>query len=65
VADGLAIGLVSLLLGVFGWQLRTLRVGVSTGNLTGGRHRAYLGAGTALLVGWITYLVLVIAAGIR
>lgn len=64
MADGLAIGIVSFLLGVFGWQLRTLRVGVTTGNLAGPRHRAYLGAGTAIVVGWITYLVLVIAAGI-
>jgi hypothetical protein len=65
VADGLAIGIVSLLLGVFAWQLRTLRIGVATGNLTGGRHRAYLGAGTVMLIGWITYLVLAVAGGIR
>lgn len=64
MADGLAVGLVSFLLGVFAWQLRTLRIGVATGNLLGGRHRAYLGAGSALVLGWLTYLVLALAGGI-
>lgn len=64
MADTLATALVSLCLGAFGWQLRTLRVGVATGNLTSPRCRAYLATGWLLLAGWITYLVLALAGGV-